>query len=306
MVTYFYKTLKDKEVRTLAGFQTGCYVSVVDPTDEELVRLSREYDLDIGHLRDALDPDEVPRFETEETVHYIITRVPVTEEDAVLTIPLMIVIHERFILTLSSRPLELFDPLFSGKVSFSTTQRIKFFIQMFSLITERYNFMLTTINRRIYTASRRTERFTSKHVIELVNYEYIINGFLSGMVRTNAVLNTMLTGRTLTLYKEDRELVEDLFLATGQLIELLKSSLMNVRNIREAYSTIMTNNLNRIIKFFTALTIILTIPTIIFSMYGMNVGLPFDDHQYAFQIVLGLTCGVSLALFIYFSRKDWI
>lgn len=100
--------------------------------------------------------------------------------------------------------------------------------------------------------------------------------------------------------------IEDLSLESGQLAQITKDTIRNMVNIREAYSTILTNNLNRVIKLFTSLTIILTLPTIVGTFYGMNVALPFAQNPYAFFGILGITIMLSLIALIIFIRNDWL
>ena len=104
------------------------------------------------------------------------------------------------------------------------------------------------------------------------------------------------------LFEEDMELVEDLSLSNRQLIEIAKSNLKNIVNVREAYSTIMTNNLNKTMKTLTSITVILTIPTIVASFFGMNVDLPFDNHPLAYVFILLLTFIVG-GIVVYFLIK---
>src|SRR4030042_71073 len=151
------------------------------------------------------------------------------------------------------------------------------------------------------------EKIGNKDIVQFVNFEGVINDFLAALVPTNTILNNLLNStasrRLLELYEEDKDLIEDLFLSNNQLIELCKANLKTIVNIREADSTIMTNNLNRVIKFFTALTIILTVPMIASSFYGMNINLPFAEHPMAFWGILITTLVVSFILLAIFFRK---
>ena len=116
----------------------------------------------------------------------------------------------------------------------------------------------------------------------------------------------MLSGKHFKLYEEDKDLIEDLLLSNTQLIELSQNNLRTIVNIREGYSTIMTNNLNRIIKLFTSLTVILTIPTMIASIYGMNINLPLANNPLAFIIIMTSIIIISIILLIIFIKNDWL
>jgi len=142
--------------------------------------------------------------------------------------------------------------------------------------------------------------------MNFVGFEEELNDFLSALTHTSPVLQNILGGKLIKLYEQDGELMEDLILSANQLIGLCQSTLKNIVNIREAYSTIVTNDLNRVIKLFTSLTVILTIPTIIASLYGMNVKLPLAGNPEAFWIIsLAIVVIVSVILYI-FSRNRWL
>jgi magnesium transporter len=117
----------------------------------------------------------------------------------------------------------------------------------------------------------------------------------------NGILESLTSGRYLTFRESDHDLIEDIMLSNRQLIEQTDDSIRTLKNIREAYTTIMTNNLNQVIKLLTSLTVIFTIPTMVASLYGMNVRLPFDSHPFAFVFIVGfiaILTGITLYIFI--------
>ena len=108
------------------------------------------------------------------------------------------------------------------------------------------------------------------------------------------------------LKKEDEELVKDLLLNNEQSIEGCKATLKTIVNIREAYSTIMTNNLNRVMRVLTVLTTILAVPTLIASIYGMNINLPFNNSEFAFGGIMLFSIAISLILLLFFKYRRWL
>lgn len=306
MVKIYYKNLRKKELKSLPEFKVGSWVHAENPTQEEIRRLSTKLDLEESLLNDALDPNEVPRMESEDGITYIFTRAPYEIEQEISTLPLLIAIGDEFILTLSPKKLSFLEQFQKNQVDFYTTQRTKLFIQLFFAINSRYNTLLTNIGRRVREARVRIRKISKKDIVQFVNFESILNDFLASLVPTKNMIQKILSGSHLKLYEEDKELVEDLFLANGQLIESCKSTLKNITNIRGAYSTIMTQDLNRIIKLLTSLTILLTIPTIIASIYGMNVPLPFQESPLAFVGIMGVTVLISAILLFVFIKNEWI
>jgi magnesium transporter len=310
MVKILHKTIKEKELKEIDGFRIGSWINVESPEEKELDDLAKNLSLEKGLLMDAVDPYEVPRLEIDNGVIYIFTRVPDKENDRVITEPLMIAIGKDFVITTSSKPLTFLKKFLNNEINFTTTQKTKLVLQFFSEIIAVYNNFLTSISKNVRSTSVQMEKIGNKDIVQFVNFEGVINDFLAALVPTNTILNNLLNStasrRLLELYEEDKDLIEDLFLSNNQLIELCKANLKTIVNIREAYSTIMTNNLNRVIKFFTALTIILTVPMIVSSFYGMNINLPFAEHPMAFWGILITTLVVSFTLLAIFFRKRWL
>lgn len=305
MITIYYKTLKEQELQTLEKFKTGSWVAVENPSEGELDFLAKNLSLDRDLLGDAVDPHEVPRVERESGVTYVFTRVPIQEEMQTTT-PLMIAVGKTFVLTISHLPLPFLTKFQEGGVEFYTTQKTKLFLQIFSEINTTYFTFINNIARQVRGVTVRLENIGNKEIKQFVMFEGSLNDFLAALAPTNTLLNNLLSGRFLQLYEQDHELMEDLTLSNRQLIELCQSNMRSIGNVREGYSTIMSNNLNRVIKILTALTIVLTVPTIIASFFGMNVRLPLADSPDAFLVVLGATILVSVVVLALFLKNRWL
>lgn len=306
MIEKFRKTIKDKNCQKIDDFKPNTWIHVLAPNKKEIQELVEKCSLKKDLIKDALDPFEAPRIETEENITYVFTRAPHKENDIISTFPILIAISDNHLITISNKKLDFLENFLNNKEEFTTTQRIKLFIQFFSELTKDYNRSLTEISRGVRAKSVRFEKTTTKDIIQFVDFERIINDFLFALTPTNTMLHNLLSGKHLRLYERDIDLVEDLFLSNKQLIDTCSSTLKNIVNIRDAYSTVVTQDTNRIIKLFTSLTIILTIPTIISSVYGMNVGLPFSSSPLAFWgIIFGIVLIVYILITI-FAKKDWL
>lgn len=305
MIKYLLKGGREKKLKILADFQKGSWVYVENPSEKELKTLAEKLKLDLSLLKDALDPNEVPRLETDKETVYIFTRVPIEQEE-ITTLPFLIAIGQNFFLTLSSGKIPVLENFFGVESEFITGQKVKFLIQIFFALNSRYDYLLTSISRRVTSTRVRLEKIENKDIIQLVGFEEILSDFLAALIPTSNVLQKLLSGGFLTLYEKDRNLIEDLSLGNSQLIETSKSTLKRIVNIRDAYSTIMSHDLNRVIKLLAALTIILTIPTAVFSLYGMNVSLPWQDSSVIFAALLVTTLAIiSLILYIFIKNK-WL
>jgi magnesium transporter len=129
---------------------------------------------------------------------------------------------------------------------------------------------------------------------------------LSTLISTKVLITALLQKQYIELFPADRELIEDLLVDINQLEEISKSSVKNLVNLREGYETIFTNIVNKEIKILTAYTILVSIPTILASLYGMNVKLPFEEHKFAFFIVLFLSFVLMFLVALIFKWKRWL
>lgn len=306
MITHYFKTLKDSELKTLDTPRTGVWTHVVEPTDEEIVSLVEEYSLDEAILADARDFFEVPRLERSAGATYFFTRYPFDEKDETIdTAPLLIVMGESFVLTVALREVPQFNRFIEGKERISTTQKAKFFLQIMDAITKEYEKDLTRLRRAVHRDRAKLRKIGPRDIERLVNYENELNNMVSAIVPTNTWLNQVATGNYMQLYTEDVELMEDLVIANSQLVESARQVLKMIQNLRGASEAIMTSTLNSSIRTLTVLTILLTIPTIVSSLYGMNVPLPLADNPFSFWLVAIIIMITVAIVTIVFKKKDW-
>lgn len=305
MVQIYYRNIKESSATTLSEFRKGSWIYVENPTDKEISDLVDKFSLETGHLQDARDIYEVPRLEVEENNIYIFTRYAYTENSQVYTAPVLFIIGPDFFITISEKPYYTFKKFIDEK-SFYTTQKVKLFLQLLMQINQSYNSFVNNISKDVRRMGIELEKVNNKDIVKFVRYESFLNDFLAALVPTNAILQNLLSGKYIKLYEEDKDLIEDLQLNTNQLIDISKSNLRNIVNYREAYSAIMTNRLNQVIKLFTALTVILTIPMIVSSIYGMNVRLPFEQNPSTFYGIITILLVLSLSIGFLFWKKRWL
>ena len=306
MIKYYYRNGNSKNIRELQSYRSGSWIYVEDPSTDELEQLVDKFNLEEGHLNDALDMYEVPRLETEGKTKYMFFRFVYSEHSTVETAPILFIFNDKFFITLSKEPLPFLKKFLSQPLPFQTKESTKLLLQLIFQTNATYNTMLNSISKRVRGLSVRLETFKNQDIIQFVKFESILNEFMSNLVPNNTVLHQLFTRKNLNLDEDDRDLVEDILLSTNQLMEISKSNIKNIVNLREAYSTIMTNNLNRVIKLFTSLTVLLTIPTIVASIFGMNVQLPFDQSPFAFIGIILLIFSISAILLYIFNKRQWL
>lgn len=307
MITHYFRTLKDSELKTVDSVRSGVWTHVVAPTDEELEQLAKDFVLDESILDDTRDFFEVPRFERSQGATYFFTRYPFEEiKEDIDTAPLLIVMGESFVLTIVQMEAPPFERFLNGKEVIVTTQKTKLFIQLMTAITRSFERKLVRIRRAVQKDRAKLRSIGPREIARLVQYEHELNDLLAAIVPTNDWLQQIIKGSHIQLYNEDVELMEDLMIANEQTIDSSRSILRTIQNVRSASEAILTSNLNVTIKTLTVLTILLTIPTIIASLYGMNVGLPLMEHPYAFWLVVVFILMVVSLVTWYFKRISWL
>ncbi|EKD91003.1 MAG: hypothetical protein ACD_30C00052G0021 [uncultured bacterium] len=306
MVKIYYNNLKGKSLKILDQFKKGSWIYVEDPSRSEIEMLAQNYDLEEDLLHDAIDIFEVPRMEVEDEKLYVFTRFAYIEDGQIQTCPVLIVRSDDFIMTISTLDLPFIKKFTESKLDFHTTLTTNLLFQILFQVNSTYNLYLNNISKKIRSISIQLEKLENRDIIQFVSFESVLNDFLSSLIPTSNILKNILTGKFIKLKEEDKDLLEDILLANNQLIEISQTNLRTIVNIREAYSTIMTNNLNRVIKLFTSLTVILTIPTMIASIYGMNVDLPFAHSPHIFSYIIAFLGIISVILLIIFYKRRWL
>jgi magnesium transporter len=304
MINYYQRTVKDQKLKQLDDFKVGSLIHVEKPTEEEMYFLAKKFNLDVNIIRDALDPFEAPRMEVKKKAVYIFARVPRYNGSMrnISTFPVLFVLGKDFLLFFSAEETKFLISALRKHKKHYTTQRTKLFLTMFFEIENIYNDLLNKIGKRINYFGLNVGKVQDQDIVNFVRFEVILNEFIRALLPLRHVLSSIVSGRVLDIYEHDKELIEDLQLNSEQLIERSKSNLTNIANLRQAQEVISTNRLNRVIKVLTVSTVILALPTMITSFYGMNVHLPWADKRLAFfGIVLFIVLFISV--FLWFLRK---
>lgn len=310
MIKYFYKSLRSDTVKELDTPQRGTWIHAESPTKTEVEELAKRFNVELGYLEDALDEDEMPRLEREGEQGYIFVRYAHRSAEGDMdTAPLLIMFDNELMMTVSPFHLPAVDALLEGKgkTDFATTQRTKLILLILSHISDQYDIAISQTSRKIkgIRSRLRTQGITNQDFIDFATIEDGLSEFMTSLQPTNATLRRLLAGRQLQMFEEDQDLVEDLLLNNEQSIEAIRSNLRSISNIREAYTAISSNNLNRTITLLTVATILVALPNVFFSLYGTNVPLPFQDTSWAFEAIVGFNISI-IAITIIILRKKRI
>jgi magnesium transporter len=308
MIKYFYKSLRSESIRELTEPKPGTWIHAEAPSEAEIAELVARFKLEPGYIEDALDEDEVPRLEREDDKSYMFVRYAYQNaEGGMDTAPLLMVFDSEIVMTVSALPLPAVQALLKRRTPFATTQRTKLILLILSHISEQYDISISQTSRRIKAIRSRLrgKGITNQDLIDFVTIEDELNEFLASLLPTNATLRRLLAGKQLALFEEDEDIVEDLLLNNEQSIEAIRSNLRSISNIRDAYTAISSNNLNRTITVLTLATILVALPNVFFGMYGMNVKLPYQHADWAFPAIAAFNL-ILIAAIVTFARKKRI
>ena len=308
MISYYFKSVRSADVLVLDEYRPGAWVSAEYPTKKEITELSDKFHLDVGDLEDALDEDEMPRLARDGDNTYIYVRhVYSSEENEPATSPLLIIIGPELFITIAHRSFPRLEKFLGSNAQFATTQRTKLFLLLMDEIVDQYEVFLNKVSRRIQIirSRLRSHSVMREDFVDFVTIEDELNEFVSALQPMSAILRRLSLGKYVPIYDQDKDLIEDLLLNNEQSIEACLSSIKTIVNIREAYATIASNELNRTMKLLTMATVLIALPNVFFGMYGMNVDLPFAESPQAYFIVVGTTF-VVMALTIWLAWRKHI
>lgn len=308
MINIIHSNNVSTTLKKLDKPKNGSWLHVVEPTRTELEQLCNDFDLDMDLLNDANDIYETPRVERDGDHTYVFARYCFPQGVDIATEPILIVYTKNNLITFQRRKNSILEKLINGSVPVATTQKTKTFLQILGAINYSYERHMYSVNKHIIGLRGKLSKtdIKNEYFIEFIDIEENLNEYLTALQPQSVMYKNLLNGRFLPLFEDDKDLVEDLLLTTTELIDLIKSRLKTISNIRDAYSTIMANNLNRIFKRLTSIGIFLTVPTIIASLYGMNVPLPGATSGIAFYEIVAMIAIVTTAIIVVFKKLKWL
>lgn len=299
----FYKTV-DNRITEIEQPEAGCWVNVVCPTKEEIHYLLEELKLDSDFVNAALDEEESSRIEREDDQLLILVDLPVSEkqeDDSMLyyTMPMAIITTEEYLITMSLREHVIMSEIASGMVKNVQTQmKTRFLLMVLLRVAARYLVYLKQIDKITGLAEKKLHKsMRNQELIQLMDIEKSLVYFSTSLKSNEITLEKILRGRIIKLYEEDEDLLEDVIIEVKQAIEMCNIYSGILSGTMDAFASIISNNLNIVMKILTSLTIIMTIPTMISSFYGMNVdGLPLPHFWFPLALSMGVTVIAAVIL----------
>ncbi len=314
MQLQIFKKQGDKLVQ-VEKIEPGCWINIAPPfNQDELQGVSEELGIPFDFIADSLDIDERSRYEHDEDADLILINTPVKNkgytpvEASFVTVPVGIISKPDFIVTVCRYNNPVIGKLITGQKVSNPEDQSEFALKLFDLNNFYFLYYLKELNnlrnefeKELYNSSRNQE------LANLLNIQKSLVYFLTNL-RSNELMMMKMQRTDFLKIKDDEEksdLYEDILIDTSQALEMAEVYTRILNGTLETFASIISNNLNMVMRRLTAVTIILMVPTLLASYYGMNVDLPLDENPNAFPMIFGASILFSIALTWFFLKKRW-
>lgn len=309
-----YRT-DDRIISEIDQYEEGAWVKLTAPTLEECAEISDRFHMDIADVRAALDDEESSRINLEDEYTLILVDIPSAEmrnnRHSYTTIPLGILIGEEVVITVCAEETAVLRSFVEQRIrDFSTKKQMRFTYQILYNACMVYQSLLRSIDRKRTEIEERIDQNTEDvDLIDLHELESNLVYFATSLRANGVVLDRLTRYGRLRQYSEDQELLEDVIIENQQAIEMTQIYRDIINGTRELMSAVINNRLNNVMKYLAAITIVMSIPTIISGLWGMNVSsewMPFATAPFGFAIVCGITLLICVLVGLILRKKKML
>ncbi len=295
----------------VADFNTCSWVNVIDPSFEEREWINTHIPFVSEYLTDSLDIDEQSRVEKEDDYLLVVMRLPhfqgIENDKPFVTVPLIIIIAENIFITLCQKETVIIKDFLRERIKgFATDKKNKFLLQIMFKGASRFLLHLRNINKIVDKLEDELESsLQNKELMELLKYEKALIYYTTALKSNEAMMERLRRLRIFSSLEEDEELLEDVMIENRQAIEMTGITQQVLTQMMDAYASVINNNMNNIMKFLTMATICISIPTLLSSLYGMNVSLPGQNSNTSFLIIIFASVLMVGTVIMFFRKKRW-
>lgn len=303
-----YKSSPDGILRVVESVEPNCWINITAPSKEELEEISRLCNIPIEFLEDPLDLEETARIEYDEEANstLIINDFPIVDPhnnqfNSYITIPIGIIVGADYIVTVCHQPSSFLNGLIKKNVS--TLMKSRFALEVLLAISTQYLDNLKQLNKhRLQIERNLRDSLTNKQLYDLMEIEKSLVYFLTSLKSNGDVMTKLFRIHSIKLYEDDEDLLEDVKIENNQGIETTELYTRILSSITGSYSSLISNELNNTMKTLTLFTVFLTLPTLIFSFFGMNVSLPIAEQDPSSWVV---TLAIALVFVVLIGLALW-
>jgi magnesium transporter len=304
-----FSTAEQNTLKELGHIKPGAWVHLLDPTEEEVVRVRDALGVENEFIRAALDEEETVRIDVEGEQTLILVDIPVVRPERTsflyATIPLGIIIMPDNMITVCLEETSIIEDFWNKTVrGFDTCKKTRFLLQVLFRNASKYLQYLRQIDKaQTQVENSLHKSMRNRELIQMLRLEKSLVYFSTSLKANETVLEKMLKFNVIKKYPDDMELLEDVIIENKQAIEMGNIYRDILSGTMDAFASVISNNLNIVMKLLASITIVLSIPTLLASLWGMNVPVPFTDDPNGFLWVLVISVGVSAGVFYVLWRK---
>lgn len=315
MIDIYKNTETNKSLVKLHTIEKGCWIDLKRPTEEELKYVISKTGVDETLLKYTLDEEETSHIDTDENQLLVSINMPITDKNKkgkfYTTMPIgIIIVGDEYIITISSNNFQLLDMLNKKKTvvgEIATYKKSRLAFQLLYITAVEFLRYLTFISSDMEVfEDNLTKTMSNNQLLKLINYQKSMI-FLSTALKTNqSVMERLKRGKLIKLYEEDEDILEDATIENRQAIEMATTYSEILNGMTDIFGTVVSNNLNNVMKLLTSLTVIISIPTLIASILGMNVTFPFNTGKIGFYVITAITIVITALVTIWLNKRDML
>lgn len=309
MLNIYTMPAQSRELKKLENIEEGAWLNLENPSDKELEEVAAITGVSEDMLKAALDEEERARIETEDGNTLIIVDIPIIDDSAdwyvYSTLPMGIITAGSYFITVCLRETTVLGDFIKGRVrNFDANKRTRFIYQILYLNAIKFLHCLKQIDKTSMRVQQTLHRsMKNKELIQLLDLEKALVYFSTSLNSNQIVIDRLRAMNAIKHYKEDDDILDDVIIENKQAIEMATIYRDIMSGTMDAFASVISNNQNIVMKFLAAITIILTIPTIIASLWGMNVGVPFGNTIWGFWVVVGIIVAITVPVLIIMIKK---
>ena len=315
MINIYNTNLETGKLEKTEKIEKGCWINLEKPTDEEILEICNKVKIEQDFIRYALDYEEKPRIDIEDkdSTKLFIIDVPTVKKKkgtfSYYTIPIgMIVVRDDIFITVSIETNQIIENFKNAKIKGLTTYKKSRFI--LQVLYENASYYLTYLKRLSKEKELAEETLKNsmknQELMKLLNIQNSLVYFETSLKANEVVMEKTLRGKIIKLYDEDEDILEDAIIENKQAMEMTQIYSNIIEGTMEAYGSMISNNLNVVMKFLTSITIFLAIPTMISGYWGMNVPVPFATNPIAFWGLIVFSIILTVAVGVWLDKKDML
>ena len=315
MLEMYQTNLQTNQTKKTTEYEKGNWINMIAPTESEIKTVCEKLQIQEDFIRYALDSEEKARIDIEDednTILFIID-IPIREKDGdsmiYSTMPIgVIFVRDEYFITVSLKQNSIIQDMTKNKIkNIITYKKSRFLLQLLYANASLYLTLLKKINKETEIAeSVLKDSMKNKELLKLLSLEKSLVYFTTSLKSNEIVMEKTMRGKIIKLYEEDEDILEDSIIENKQAIEMAKIYSDILNGTMDAYASIISNNLNRVMKYLTSITIILAIPTMVSSYWGMNVRVPLQDNPWGFPIVFTFSIIIAIIATIWLNKKGML